>query len=108
MKFRKLVSALTVGIAMAATGAAAQAQIKIGVISSNTGPVALIGIPQKNTVPLLKKEIGGQKVEYIAYDDASDPSVTVKGGKKVITEDKVDAILGPSSLPHGMATPGIG
>jgi len=103
MKFRKLVSALTVGIAMAATGAAAQAQIKIGVISSNTGPVALIGIPQKNTVPLLKKEIGGQKVEYIAYDDASDPSVTVTLVKKLITEDKVDAIIGPSSSPNAMA-----
>ncbi|WP_397475052.1 ABC transporter substrate-binding protein [Pusillimonas sp.] len=104
MQYRKLFSTLAAGIALAATAAAAQAEIKIGVISSNTGPVALIGIPQNNTVPLLPKEIAGESVRYISYDDASDPSNTVTLIKKLITEDKVDAIIGPSSSPNAMAS----
>jgi len=103
MNYRKLFSTLAAGLALAATSAAIQAQIKVGVISSNTGPVALIGIPQNNTVPLLPKEIGGQKMQYISYDDASDPSNTVTLIRKLITEDKVDAIIGPSSSPNAMA-----
>lgn len=101
MKYRHLISVALASFALAAT---AQAQIKIGVISSNTGPVALIGIPQKNTIPLLPAKIGDQKVEYIAYDDGSDPSATVTVLKKLITEDKVDAIIGPSSSPNAMAS----
>jgi len=103
MKHRYTLSAIVTGLALAAATAAAQAQIKIGVVTSNTGPVALIGIPQKNSVALLPNEIGGQKVEYIAYDDGSDPTATVTAVKKLITEDKVDAIVGPSSSPNAMA-----
>lgn len=101
MKYQHLISIALTSFALATT---AQAQIKIGVISSNTGPVALIGIPQKNTIPLLPTKIGDQKVEYIAYDDGSDPSATVTVLKKLITEDKVDAIIGPSSSPNAMAS----
>ena len=42
----------------------ALAQIKVGVVSSASGPIALVGIPQKNTVALLPKEVAGQKIEY--------------------------------------------
>ncbi len=100
MKYRYLVPTLLAGLAMTA---AAHAQIKIGIITSNTGPVALIGIPQKNTIPLLPTHFGDQKVEYIAFDDGSDPTTTVTVLKKLITEDKVDAIIGPSSSPNAMA-----
>src|SRR5664280_393834 len=43
---------------------AAQAQMKVGVIASATGPTAVVGIPQKNTVALLPKKIGSIDVEY--------------------------------------------
>ncbi len=100
MKYKGLVAGLLASFAVVT---AAQADIKVGVISSNTGPVALIGIPQKNTIPLLPRELGGEKVQYIAYDDESDPSKSVTLVKKLITEDKVDAIIGPSSSPNAMA-----
>jgi len=87
--------------ALLAAGAA-QAQVKVGVITSSSGPIALVGIPQKNSVALLPKEIGGEKVEYISLDDASDPTATVSGVKKLLTEDKVDAIIGPSGSPNAM------
>jgi branched-chain amino acid transport system substrate-binding protein len=85
-----------------ACGASAQAQIKVGVVSSSTGPIALVGLPQKNTVALLPKEIAGQSVEYISLDDASDPTASVAAVKKLINEHKVDALIGPSGSPNAM------
>lgn len=83
--------------------AAAQAQIKVGVVTSSTGPIALVGIPQKNTVALLPTEVAGQKIEYVHLDDASDPTASVTAVKKLINEDKVDALIGPSGSPNAMA-----
>lgn len=80
----------------------ALAQIKVGVVSSASGPIALVGIPQKNTVALLPKEVAGQKIEYFSLDDASDPTASVSAVKKLINEDKVDALIGPSGSPNAM------
>jgi branched-chain amino acid transport system substrate-binding protein len=87
-----------------ATAFAAQAQMKVGLIASSTGPTAVVGIPQKNTGALLPKKIGGIDVEYIVYDDASDPTQSVALVKKLLAEDKVDAIIGPSGSPNAMGT----
>lgn len=82
---------------------AAHADIRVGVIASSTGPTAVVGIPQKNTVALLPAEIGGHKVEYIVLDDASDPTNAVTGVKKLIGEHKVDALIGPTTTPAALA-----
>ena len=99
MLSRKLLACL---LTLAVSGSAL-ADIKIGVIASSTGPTAVVGIPQKNTVALLPTEIGGQKVEYIVLDDASDPTNAVTGVKKLITEHKVDALIGPTTTPAALA-----
>ncbi|MGZ5251550.1 MAG: ABC transporter substrate-binding protein [Caldimonas sp.] len=83
---------------------AAQAQMKVGLIASSTGPTAVVGIPQKNTGALLPKKIGAIDVEYIVYDDGSDPTQSVALVKKLLTEQKVDAIIGPSGSPNAMGT----
>jgi branched-chain amino acid transport system substrate-binding protein len=80
----------------------AYAQVKIGVVSSSTGPTALVGISQKNTVPLLPTKIGNLTVEYFARDDASDPTNSVTEIKKLISEQNVDALIGPSGSPNAM------
>jgi branched-chain amino acid transport system substrate-binding protein len=82
----------------------AMAQVKIGVVTSSTGPTALVGIPQKNSVPLLPKKIGDLSVEYISLDDASDSTASVTAFKKLISEQNVDAIIGPSGSPNAMGT----
>jgi branched-chain amino acid transport system substrate-binding protein len=79
------------------------ADIKIGVIASSTGPTAVVGIPQKNTVALLPTEMGGHKVSYIVLDDASDPTNAVTNVKKLISEHKVDALIGPTTTPAALA-----
>jgi len=102
MKFNKIILATTLAIA---TGAA-NAEIKIGVVTSSSGPVAMVGIPQKNTIALLPQKIGNETVRYISLDDASDPTASVKAVEKLIKENKVDAIIGPSGSPNAMAVIG--
>jgi len=79
------------------------AQVKIGVVSAATGSTSLVGIPQRNTVPLLPAQAGGLGIQYIALDDASLVNQTVSVFHKLITEEKVDAIIGTSGSPHVMA-----
>ena len=81
----------------------AQAQMRVGVITSATGPTAAVGIPQKNSAALLPKKIGNIDIEYTVLDDASDSSQTVALVKKMLVEQKVDAIIGPSGSPNAMA-----
>ncbi len=99
---RKLAVSLLFGAFAVGAALPADAQVKVGVVTSSTGPIALVGIPQKNSVPLLPASVGGQTVQYITLDDGSDPTATVAAFKKLITEEKVDAIIGPSGSPNAM------
>ncbi|HET9024190.1 MAG TPA: ABC transporter substrate-binding protein [Burkholderiaceae bacterium] len=90
---------------LAAVGAsAALAQdIKVGVNVSATGPAASLGIPERNTFALMPQSIGGKKVQYIVLDDASDTTTAVRNTRKLITEDKVDVIVGSTITPNSLA-----
>jgi branched-chain amino acid transport system substrate-binding protein len=81
----------------------ASAQIKVGVTVSSTGPAAALGIPEKNTVALLPREIGGQKIEYIVLDDASDTTTAVTNTRKLVSDDNVDVIIGSTTTPNSLA-----
>ncbi|MBI1771757.1 MAG: ABC transporter substrate-binding protein, partial [Burkholderiales bacterium] len=92
-----VVAALSLGSVIA------QAQIRVGINLSTTGPAAAIGASSKNAIMLWPKEIGGKKVEYILLDDASDPGNAVRNARKLITEEKVDVIVGPNTTPSALA-----
>ena len=92
-----------VALLLATASVATTAQVKVGVIASATGPTAAVGIAQKNTAALLPKKIGSLSVDYLVLDDASDSSQTVALVKKLLVEEKVDAIIGPSGSPNSMA-----
>jgi branched-chain amino acid transport system substrate-binding protein len=94
-----------VGVSMAiSAGAFAQTpHVKIGLVLSLTGPAASLGIPARDTVALLPKEMGGRPVDYIVLDDASDTTQAVQTTKKLISEDHVDAIIGSSITPNSLA-----
>ena len=102
MTIRFAAALLPTLLAMAYAGTAA-AQIKVGVTLSATGPAASLGIPEKNTFPLLPKTIAGQTVEYIVLDDASDSTTAVKNARKLISEDKVDVLIGSTVTPNSLA-----
>ncbi len=80
----------------------ANAQVKIGVIASSTGPISVVGIQQKNTAALLPWKIGDLDVDYIYMDDNSDPTQSTKNVQKMLIEDKIDALIGPSGSPNAV------
>ncbi|HRP75115.1 MAG TPA: ABC transporter substrate-binding protein [Rhodocyclaceae bacterium] len=99
MKLRNTLMA-AIGLAFAA---GVHAQITVGVTVSATGPAASLGIPERNTIALMPQEIGGQKVNYIVLDDASDTTTAVKNIRKLVSEDKVDVVLGSTTSPNSLA-----
>ncbi len=94
-------TALAVGIAQAWA-----ADLKIGFISSLSGPVAALGIPYEKGIRAAIAEhptIGGRKVELIVLDDASDPTTAGRNARKLVVDDKVDVLIGTSGVPGAMA-----
>ena len=83
--------------------ATALADINVGITLSATGPAASLGIPEKNTIDLLPKTIAGQKVNYIVLDDATDTTTAVKNTRKLISENKVDVVIGSTTTPNSLA-----
>jgi len=98
----KLKKTLFVALGLAFAAGAAHAQLKVGITVSATGPAASLGIPERNTVELMPKEIGGQKVTYVVLDDASDTTSAVKNIRKLVSEDKVDVVLGSTTSPNSL------
>ena len=99
MKTYKL-AALT--LAVLAT-APAFADINVGVIASLTGPAAALGAETKKAVALFPSKVGNEKINFILLDDATDPTSAVKNARKLMSEDKVDAILGPNLISTATA-----
>lgn len=77
--------------------------IRVGVTISTTGPAASLGVPQRNTMALLPKEIAGQTIEYTVLDDGADSTKAVANMRKLIEEDKADIIIGTSTTPASLA-----
>src|SRR5881296_1799916 len=104
----KAPAALAVAFALAVGGvvvAAAQGPIRIGASLSLTGTYAKLGKNQHEGYKLCERDLNakggllGRKVEFVVYDDQSAPPTAVRLYEKLITEDKVDGVMGPYSSP---------
>jgi branched-chain amino acid transport system substrate-binding protein len=82
---------------------------KIGAVLSTSGPAAPLGTPEQQALLLLEKQINakggidGKKVQFIIEDDASDPASATVAINKLITQDKVLAVIGSSSTGATLA-----
>jgi branched-chain amino acid transport system substrate-binding protein len=81
---------------------AAQADIKIGISVSASGPGAALGQPEMKAVGALPNEVAGEKVTYIALDDESDGTKSAQNMRKLIADEKVDAMIGSSLTPTSL------
>ena len=87
----------------------AAAPIKIGALFAVTGPAAFLGEPERNSAKMVIDEINkaggvkGRKLELVAYDTAGDATKAVQLATKLIKDDKVIAIIGPSTTGETMA-----
>lgn len=97
---KKSLLALAAGAALMGN---ALADITVGVTVSATGAAASLGIPEKNTLTLMPTTIAGKKVNYVVLDDASDTTSAVSNTRKLITEHKVDLIIGSTTTPNSLA-----
>lgn len=94
MKMKNLIAAAIAAIA----AAPALADINVGVIASLTGPAAALGAETKKAVAMFPATVGSEKVNFILLDDGTDPTNATKNVRKLISEDKVDVILGPNLI----------
>lgn len=81
----------------------ARADVTVGVSLPLTGPTSALGIPCQNGIKLWPTTVGGEKLNVIILDDATDPAVGVKNARRFVTEDKVDVILGSAATPIAAA-----
>jgi branched-chain amino acid transport system substrate-binding protein len=99
----KIVGAAAVVALFGISEAEAQAPIKIGASLSLTGTYAKPGTYQKEGYEVCADELNakggllGRKVEFVMYDDQSSTQTAQRLYEKLITEDKVEAVMGPYS-----------
>ncbi|HEU4457817.1 MAG TPA: ABC transporter substrate-binding protein [Methylibium sp.] len=101
--FLSSVLATAAAAAIAALPCAAFADVTIGVSLPLTGPGSGLGIPTNNGVKMWPAMLGGEKIKVITLDDASDPTKGVQNTRRLVSEDKVDVIVGSAVTPVGIA-----
>jgi branched-chain amino acid transport system substrate-binding protein len=103
---RFYLSAVMAAVAAAALVLPAGAQtsdITIGISISTTGPAAALGIPERNALEFVAKEIGGVPLKLIVLDDGGDPTNATTNARRFVTESKADVIIGSSTTPPTIA-----
>jgi branched-chain amino acid transport system substrate-binding protein len=89
--------------------ALASGTIRIGALFAVTGPASFLGEPEKKSLEMLVQEVNakggvnGMKVEAVIYDTGGDATKAVQLATKLIKNDKVVAIIGPSTTGESMA-----
>jgi branched-chain amino acid transport system substrate-binding protein len=99
-------SAAALAAALALPGLPARAQsneIVIGITVTTTGPAAALGIPERNALDFVVKEIGGVPLKVIVLDDGGDPTAATTNARRFVTESKADIIMGSSTTPPTVA-----
>ncbi|MDH7570182.1 MAG: ABC transporter substrate-binding protein, partial [Armatimonadota bacterium] len=100
---------LAAAIAAAAPRAAAKKPYRIGAVFDITGPASPLGTPERDTVKMIAEQlkksggINGHPVEFIIYDNGSEETKCVMAVKRLIENDKVAAIIGPSQTGTTLA-----
>jgi branched-chain amino acid transport system substrate-binding protein len=95
-------------LALPASPAAAQtSEVTIGISISTTGPAAALGIPERNALEFVPKEIGGVPLKVIVLDDGGDPTNATTNARRFVTESRADIIMGSSTTPPTIAVSNV-
>jgi branched-chain amino acid transport system substrate-binding protein len=90
---------LVAALGLIATQATAQDKLKVGILTTLSGPPAALGTQQRNGFQLALKtlggKLGGREVELLVQDDELKPDVAVGKAKAFVERDKVDFVVGP-------------
>jgi branched-chain amino acid transport system substrate-binding protein len=108
-----LPAVLALSLAVLAGPAAAAEELKIGALLSVTGPAAFLGAPEARTLEMLTEQanakggVAGHRVKLIVKDTGGSPEKAVSFARQLIDEEKVFAIIGPSTSGETMAVKSI-
>src|SRR5579871_3432055 len=101
-------AALATVLALSGGSASAQtSEITIGISIITTGPGAALGIPERNALDFVPKEIGGVPLKVIVLDDGGDPTTATTNARRFVTESKADVIMGSSITPPTIAVSNV-
>src|SRR5580658_5147393 len=108
-KFHHLSAAsVAAAVLLPALPAAAQtSEITIGISISTTGPAAALGVPERNALEFVPKEIAGLPLKIIVLDDGGDPTNATTNARRFVTESKADIIMGSSTTPPSIAVSNV-
>src|SRR5271163_3643256 len=107
-KYYLSAAAIVAALALPALPAAAQtSEITIGITLSTTGPAAALGVPERNALEFVPKEIGGVPLKVIVLDDGGDPTNATTNARRFVTESKADIIMGSSTTPSSIAVSNV-
>jgi branched-chain amino acid transport system substrate-binding protein len=107
---RAYLAAAGLAAALALPGSPVQAQTKeitIGITIVTTGPAAALGIPERNALEFVPKEIAGVPLKLTVLDDAGDPTTATTNTRRFVTEQKADIIMGSSNTPATIAVSNV-
>ncbi len=107
-KFYLSAAAIAASVALPGLPAMAQTnEITIGISITTTGPAAALGIPERNALDFVPKEIGGVPLKVIVLDDGGDPTNATTNARRFVTESKADIIMGSSITPATIAVSNV-
>jgi branched-chain amino acid transport system substrate-binding protein len=107
-KYRLGVAIAAAALVLPALPASAQtSEVTIGISISTTGPAAALGIPERNALEFVPKEIGGVPLKVIVLDDGGDPTNATTNARRFVTESKADIIMGSSTTPPTIAVSNV-
>jgi branched-chain amino acid transport system substrate-binding protein len=107
-KFYLSVAVVAASLALPGLPAMAQTnEIVIGITVTTTGPAAALGIPERNALEFVPKEIGGVPLKVIVLDDGGDPTNATTNARRFVTESKADIIMGSSTTPPSIAVSNV-
>ena len=108
MRMFRILAVVTCIIALFAAPSFAAGTIKVGAVLAVTGPASFLGAPEAKTLEMLVEEINakggvkGNKIELIIKDTGASPEKAISFTKQLIDEEKVFAIIGPSTSGETM------
>jgi branched-chain amino acid transport system substrate-binding protein len=102
-KLHLAIAAVAAALAVASPAEAQSPEITIGVSLSTTGPAAALGVPARNALEFVPKEIGGVPLKLIVLDDGGDPTTATTNARRFVSESKADIIVGSSIVPPSIA-----
>src|SRR4051794_20861765 len=107
-RFYLSAAVMAASVALSALPALAETnEITIGISITTTGPAAALGIPERNALEFVVKEIAGVQLKVIVLDDGGDPTNATTNARRFVTESKADIIMGSSTTPSTIAVSNV-